>query len=445
MLFTDLPLDNRLLKSLNTMQLDEMTDVQAKSIPHALLGKDIVASSRTGSGKTLAYRVPLVQRLLNQKALSRRDPRAVILAPTRELAKQVFIETKKLLQSQSLSVTLIVGGENFNDQVNSLKRRPQIIVGTAGRVADHVVDKSVFLQGTEILVLDEADRMFDLGFSEQLNTITAQANHRKRQTMLFSATLDTPDVQSTIAEYMQAPEVISIDDIALPHSDIQQSFYFADNVSHKDSLLQALLRLSGRQQGMIFTATRDDSQRIASQLDAQGIDAVCLHGELLQAQRSSVINAFSRGQHSVLVTTDLGARGLDLSNVALVINYDLPKHADEYIHRIGRTGRAGSQGIAISLIGKRDWLSFCAIKMKLQQAYEFSTVEGLEAKFSGIVPRRVKSQPSNKAENAKEVKSNERHPVKRTRSKQDLSQLPDAGAVPIMRKKPAVDEDNTED
>ena len=147
----------------------------------------------------------------------------------------------------------------------------------------------------------------------------------------------------------------------------------------------------------------------------------------------------------MLVTTDLGARGLDLSNVALVINYDLPKHADEYIHRIGRTGRAGSQGIAISLIGKRDWLSFCAIKMKLQQAYEFSTVEGLEAKFSGIVPRKVKSQPSNKAENAKEEKSNQRRPVKRTRSKQDLSQLPDAGAVPIMRKKPVVDDDDTGD
>lgn len=194
MSFSDLNLDHRLVKSLHNLSFITPTAIQQRTIPYALLGRDILACSKTGSGKTFAFVLPVLHRLLKTKALSRKDPRALILAPTRELAKQVFIETKRLTQGLPIQTQLIVGGENYNDQVKALRRNPQIIIGTAGRIADHLSDRSLFLNGLEIMVYDEADRMLDLGFAQELLAINRQADHRKRQTMLFSATLDSPGV-----------------------------------------------------------------------------------------------------------------------------------------------------------------------------------------------------------------------------------------------------------
>ncbi|AEP30071.1 DEAD/DEAH box helicase [Brumicola nitratireducens] len=442
MLFSELPIDSRVLKALSIMQIETLTEVQHKSIPHALIGKDVVAGAKTGSGKTLAFLVPAVNRLLTSRPLTKADPRAIILAPTRELAKQVFMQAKKLTATQNISVALIVGGENYNDQVKILRQNPDIIVGTAGRIADHINGKSFFLNGIELLILDEADRMLELGFSEQLDLIHRSANHRKRQTMMFSATIDSAAVHAMTEKMLNAPEQIVIDNVAIPHADIEQKFFLSDGVTHKDQLLLKSLVMANRTQAIVFTATREDTGRIAKQLEDEGFAAVSLHGELAQGQRSSVINAFSRGLHTVLVTTDLASRGLDLLNVALVINYDLPKFADEYIHRIGRTGRAGNKGVAISFVSGKDWHSFSAIKSKMPQDYSFSEYEELPAKFKGrraFVEKKTESKASVKAK-PKAIKN----PVKKRVRTMDAV---DTGFIPVKRKARVVvdDEDNSTD
>ena len=442
MLFSELPIDSRVLKALSIMQIETLTEVQHKSIPHALIGKDVVAGAKTGSGKTLAFLVPAVNRLLTSRPLTKADPRAIILAPTRELAKQVFMQAKKLTATQNISVALIVGGENYNDQVKILRQNPDIIVGTAGRIADHINGKSFFLNGIELLILDEADRMLELGFSEQLDLIHRSANHRKRQTMMFSATIDSAAVHAMTEKMLNAPEQIVIDNVAIPHADIEQKFYLSDGVTHKDQLLLKSLVMANRTQAIVFTATREDTGRIAKQLEDEGFAAVSLHGELAQGQRSSVINAFSRGLHTVLVTTDLASRGLDLLNVALVINYDLPKFADEYIHRIGRTGRAGNKGVAISFVSGKDWHSFSAIKSKMPQDYSFSEYEELPAKFKGrraFIEKKTESKASVKAK-PKAIKN----PVKKRVRTMDAV---DTGFIPVKRKARAVvdDVDNSTD
>jgi superfamily II DNA/RNA helicase len=271
--------------------------------------------------------------------------------------------------------------------------------------------------------------MLELGFSEQLDLIHRSANHRKRQTMMFSATIDSAAVHAMTEKMLNSPEQIVIDNVAIPHADIEQKFYLSDGVSHKDKLLIKSLVLANRVQAIVFTATREDTGRIAKQLEDEGISAISLHGELAQGQRSSVINAFSRGLHTVLVTTDLASRGLDLLNVALVINYDLPKFADEYIHRIGRTGRAGNKGVAISFVSGKDWHSFSAIKSKLTQDYSFSEYEDLPSKFKGRRAVVEKKELAKKSEKAKPKAM--KNPVKKRVRAMDSV---DTGFIPIKRK-----------
>ncbi|WP_395343714.1 DEAD/DEAH box helicase [Ningiella sp. W23] len=431
--FKDLPLDNRLQTALDTMQVATLTPVQEQAIPKGLMGKDLLASSKTGSGKTLAFLVPAVQRLLSQKALSKRDPRALILAPTRELAKQVFGVAKALTSKQGLQCTVIVGGENYNDQAKALRRNPHIVVGTAGRIFDHLEARHLFLNGLELLILDEADRMLELGFEKALQYIHKSADHRKRQTMMFSATMDSAEISHMTQLMLKSPEKIRIDKVATGHEDIAQRFYFADGVEHKNDLLVKCLKLEGREQALVFTATRDDTQRIVQWLKQHQISAAFLHGELLQNQRSAVINDFTRGKTGVLVTTDLASRGLDIANIAKVINYDLPKFADEYIHRIGRTGRAGNQGKAASLVSKKDWASLLAIQERLKHRFEFSVFDGLEASFKGLGlhPKQSKAAGSGKPQATKHKKVKDQR-KKTTRF--DPSQSRELGFVPVKRK-----------
>ncbi|MBT1063639.1 DEAD/DEAH box helicase [Bowmanella sp. Y26] len=392
MLFSDLPLDHRLQNTLQLKGFNQATEIQAKAVPHALLGKDLIVSSKTGSGKTLAYLVPAIQRVLRTKPLSKKDPRVLILAPTRELAKQVFLQLRTLLDGPSANVALILGGENFNDQVKALKRHPQFIVGTAGRVADHLTDKSLFLNGLELLILDEADRMLDLGFAPQLKHIHAKADHRKRQTMMFSATLDNAELHYLTQTLLKAPQRISLGSAGEQHADIEQRFILADHIEHKEALLKTLLEKQDYRQAILFTATRADTERLASLLKDWGLTSIALSGELSQSQRSNIMNEFARGHHQILVTTDVASRGLDLLKVSLVVNFDMPKLPEEYVHRIGRTGRAGNKGNAVSLVGPKDWQSFVAVRALLEQSIEFEVIEGLAGKFKGLRPPRPAKQ-----------------------------------------------------
>lgn len=367
-----------------------------------------MVAAKTGSGKTLAFAVPMINQLLTQKALSKRDARAIVLAPTRELAKQVFGVVKKLCDKTRLQPALIIGGENFNDQAKRLKRSPEIIIATAGRLADHLESKHVFLNGLELLILDEADRMMELGFKQQLNEINSAADHRKRQTMWFSATLDGQIIEKMADELLSSPEKIEIDKVETPHSDIEQHFYFSNGPSQKDKQLAKLLPKE-RSQSLVFTATRSDTERLATLLNSMDFTAQCLHSEMTQGKRNQTLSDFISNKIGVLVTTDLGSRGLDINNIKTVVNYDLPKKADEYVHRIGRTGRAGNKGMAYSLVGKKDWWSFVNIKARLKQDIEVGPMEGFKTKFKGIDSPKKQSnnQPDNKLRSRKRSQSND--------------------------------------
>ncbi|MGV3000569.1 DEAD/DEAH box helicase [Vibrio sp. E150_018] len=442
MQFKDLGLDNRLLKNLQHYNFAQATDIQRQAIPVAIAGKDLLASSKTGSGKTLAFVLPMLHKALKTKAFSAKDPRGVILAPTRELAKQVFGELKAMLGGLSYTGTLIVGGENFNDQVKALRKYPKFIVATPGRLADHLEHRSLYLEGVETLILDEADRMLDLGFAPELRRIHNAAKHRRRQTLMFSATLDHAEVSGLSNEMLSDPKRISIGLSAEEHKDIDQSFYLCDHLDHKEAILERLLEEAEYKQVIIFTATRSDTERLTTKLNEKQLKAVALSGGLNQTQRNNIMSQFERAVHKILVTTDIASRGLDIANVTHVINFDMPKHTEEYVHRVGRTGRAGNKGTAISLVGPKDWVSFKNVETYLQQDLTFSVLEGLKGKFKGIKPRKPFVKKGAASTKKVTKKSNTvKKPVKRDKS---FYKNVDVGEQVFMikkKKKPIVDDE----
>ncbi|KAB0288149.1 DEAD/DEAH box helicase [Vibrio fortis] len=441
--FKDLGLDNRLLKNLKHYDFKKATEIQQKAIPVAIAGKDLLASSKTGSGKTLAFVLPMIHKALKTKAFSARDPRGVILAPTRELAKQVYGELRSMLGGLSYDAALILGGENFNDQVKALRKYPRFIVATPGRLADHLEHRSLFLDGVETLILDEADRMLDLGFAPELRRIANAAKHRRRQTLMFSATLDHAEVNDIANEMLDAPKRIAIGVSNEEHLDITQKFYLCDHLDHKEAILDRVLEEAEYRQVMIFTATRSDTDRLTEKLNEKKLKAVALSGNLNQTQRNAIMSQFERAVYKILVTTDVASRGIDIPNVSHVINFDMPKHTEEYVHRVGRTGRAGNKGDAISLVGPKDWDSFKRVELYLQQDLTFSVLEGLKGKFKGIKPRKPafkKSGPAKKA-NKPQVKKAPKKPVKRDKSFHQNVAVGDSVFIPKKKVAPKVDDE----
>lgn len=434
--FSDFGLDPRLMSTVEHLGFEQPTEIQHQAIPVAMLGHDLIASSKTGSGKTLAFILPAMQRLMKNRPLAKRDPRVVILAPTRELAKQVFGQLRLFIAGTQFKATLILGGENFNDQVKALEKDPQFIVATPGRLADHLSKGHFYLHGLELLIIDEADRMLDLGFSAQLKQINQAADHRKRQTLLFSATLEHAQVNDFALALLNKPKRIAIGSAHTEHTDISKRFYLADNLTHKHKLLSHFLNNEAYQQLIIFTATRNDTERLAADLTDQGLSTIALSGELSQSQRNQIMESFSKGQHKILVTTDLASRGLDLVNVSHVINFDMPKHSEEFVHRIGRTGRAGNRGDAISLVGPKDWHSFKSIEAFLQQSVCFDIIEGLRGKFKGLKPAKVKPNVSKKTGHKKQNKQPQKIPRKIVKNSFHLTE--EAGDRPIIRRKRAL-------
>jgi len=440
--FSDFGLESRLIDTVEHLGFTVPTEIQQQAIPAAMQGHDLIASSKTGSGKTLAFILPALQRLMKNRALSKRDPRVVILTPTRELAKQVFSQLRLFTSNTQFKAVLILGGENFNDQVKVLEKDPHFIVATPGRLADHLTQGHFYLNGLELLVLDEADRMLDLGFAKQLSQINEAADHRKRQTLLFSATLDHAQVNDFAQELLKKPKRIAIGGAFTEHNDIHKRFYLADNLDHKEALLQHFLTNENYQQVIIFTATRSDTERLANLLIEQELSAVALSGELIQSQRNQIMEGFSKGHQKILVTTDLASRGLDLVNVSLVINFDMPKHAEEFIHRIGRTGRAGSKGDAIAFVGPKDWISFKNVEGLLEQTISFAQVKGLTGKFRGLKPKKNAAKTT-KVKIAKADKSQQAK-VKKT-TKKVFHAAQDVGDMPIIKRKKALTAQQIED
>ncbi len=347
------------------------TPIQAEAIPAALQGRDLWATAPTGSGKTLAFALPLVQQhLLRPRQTNFRRPvRTLVLVPTRELALQVGDVFTQLGHPLGLKVAVVYGGVSVNPQMMGLRGGADIVVATPGRLLDLVDHNALRLLDVQHLVLDEADRLLDLGFADELQRVLALLPTR-RQTLLFSATYGEA-VQSLAAALLRDPERVTVQAQALQAPDIRQRAIAVD-ASRRTAVLRQLIAEHGGQRVLVFVATRYACEHLASKLYKAGVYATAFHGEMSQGARQQVLDEFKEGRWDVVVTTDLAARGIDIARLPLVVNYDLPRSATDYTHRIGRTGRAGAAGEAVSLVtaqAQAHWALICK-REKLDLALE---------------------------------------------------------------------------
>jgi superfamily II DNA/RNA helicase len=385
--FEPLGLHPGLLKSLLASGYTEPTAVQARAIPEALAGHDLMVSSQTGSGKTAAFMLPALHKLAQPSRGPGIGPRMLVLTPTRELALQVTAAADnygKFLKR--VKTVAILGGMPYPVQNRLLRQPVDVLVATPGRLLDHLQRGRIDFSRLELLVLDEADRMLDMGFIDDIETIVA-ATPATRQTLLFSATL-AGSVGKLAQRMLRNPQRIEISPAKAKHDNIEQRLHFADDLAHKNRLLSHLLRDASLNQAVVFTATKRDADQLADTLIGQGFSAAALHGDMRQGERTRTLDAVRRGTVKVLVATDVAARGIDVLGISHVINFDLPKQAEDYIHRIGRTGRAGRSGIAISLAGGKDFGTVKQIERFTSQPIPVHVIPGLEPRFAGKAPAR---------------------------------------------------------
>lgn len=340
--FSELSISPSLKERLTAARFSTPTPVQAAAIPQALEGQDVIATAQTGTGKTLAFLIPVMEKLATQKAAG---IAALVLVPTRELAMQVVAQYDALRSKQTQPAALVVGGLPEGRQLDAIRRGAQLVVATPGRLQDYMDRKLVSLAGVQTLVLDEADRMLDMGFLPAIRRIVSVLP-RERQTLCFSATMDG-SIAQLVRDYTRSPVRLSFGSTLKPSESVRlQAFEVADG--EKPELLYKLLNgENGR--CLIFSRTKRGTERIAKSLNRQGINAAMIHGDRSQSQRTAALSGFQRGQYRVLVATDVAARGIHVEDIAHVINYDLPEVAETFIHRVGRTGRANERGIASTL------------------------------------------------------------------------------------------------
>ncbi|CAJ0690122.1 ATP-dependent RNA helicase RhlE [Ralstonia edaphis] len=398
--FAALGLDDRIVRALGEVNYTTPTPVQAQAIPACLSGRDLLVTSQTGSGKTAAFILPAIQRISEQPEPQRprmdgppqrmkgRRPRPapakpslLVLTPTRELALQVTTATAQYGRHlRRIVCASILGGMPYPKQLDMLARMPDIIIATPGRLLDHIDSGRIDLSALDMLVFDEADRMLDMGFSDDIEAIVG-ATPATRQMLMFSATMDRR-IEQLAERMMREPQRIEIAAAKIDQSNIEERLHFTDDMSHKQQLLDHLLRDASLKQAIVFTATKRDADSLAERLTEHGFSAGALHGDMHQGARNRTLTALRRGQLRVLVATDVAARGIDVPDITHVVNFDLPKQAEDYVHRIGRTGRAGRSGIAINLVNHNDTFQWRRIERFVDRRIDASVVEGLEPKRS---------------------------------------------------------------
>jgi len=362
--FRDLELSDKVLKALDDMGFEEPSPIQEQAIPSLLQGKDVIGQAQTGTGKTAAFGVPIVERI---------DPRlravqALVLTPTRELAIQVAEEITKIGKYARVKTIAIYGGQSIERQIRSLRFGVDVVIGTPGRILDHLGRGTLDLSQVRIVVLDEADEMLDMGFIEDIEKIL-QSTPTERQTLLFSATMP-PEIRQLAMRYMRDPITISVTPQQLTVPQIDQYFYEV-RPSFKTEALTRILDIENVERGICFCRTKKGVDELVEALQARGYQAEGIHGDMNQAQRNRVMSRFREGNIELLVATDVAARGLDIPDVTHVFNYDIPQEPESYVHRIGRTGRAGRTGTAITLVTPREFpqlrLIERVIKTRLQR------------------------------------------------------------------------------
>ncbi|MDA8232730.1 MAG: DEAD/DEAH box helicase [Magnetospirillum sp.] len=376
MSFADIDLHPLIQKALAAEGYADPTPVQVATIPPAVAGRDVLATAHTGTGKTAAFLLPSLNRLAGGRVPRPAGlPRILVLAPTRELARQVLLAARKLGKFLNLNTVELVGGMPYRDQLRLLSRPVDVVVATPGRLRDHLQRGRLDLGGVEVLILDEADRMLDLGFLEDVEAIAAACG-TARQTLLFTATWDQR--MAKIAERLLSDPVR----VAIEHGEsparIDQRVHHADDLAHKRRLLHHFAASADVAKAIVFTATKRDADTLAQGLVQAGHAAAALHGDMTQGERNRTLDKLRAGTVRMLVATDVAARGIDVRDVTHVINFDLPRAPEDYVHRIGRTGRAGAQGIAISFVGPADRGVLPRIQHYTKAAIDVHVVPGLE-------------------------------------------------------------------
>ena len=372
MRFEHLGLRAELLEAIKAKGYTVPTPVQTKAIPVILGGRDILARAQTGTGKTDAFALPLVE-ILSRNGGNTRHPRALVLTPTRELALQVGECIKAYARTVSLRCTVVYGGVRINPQIDRLRRGIHILVATPGRLLDLAGQRHLTLSRIEFLVFDEADRMLDLGFSEEISEILGLVPTQRR-TMLFSATY-TQQVRNLAGRMLQGPASIEVTPDNTAAESVAQKVHLVDR-SNKRALLIHLITRGDWRRILIFTRTKHGANKLTEKLAARGIRVAAMHGNKSQSYRTRTLDEFKKGEIRALVATDVAARGLDISNLPYVVNFDMPVIPEDYVHRIGRTGRAGVSGIAVSLVGHDEKPLLAAIEKLLNQKIPVETVDG---------------------------------------------------------------------
>ncbi|TCJ12827.1 DEAD/DEAH box helicase [Parasulfuritortus cantonensis] len=375
--FSELGLNPLLAKAVEKTGYNEPTPVQSQAIPAALTGADLLVSAQTGSGKTAAFLLPSLCRLVEASAAKGYGPRILVLTPTRELAQQVEKAARTYgSELRKLRTASLVGGAPYGPQLKLLSQPVDVVVATPGRLMDHMERGKIDFARLEVLVLDEADRMLDMGFIDDIKAIVAKTP-AERQTLLFSATLDgvVGDLARQLTRDAQRIEVARKEESA---AKIEQKLHFFDDMQHKMRLLDALVRDAAIQQAVVFTATKAGAEELTDELRDRGFLAEALHGDMPQHKRNRTLDRVRTGRVQFLVATDVAARGIDVAGISHVINYDPPRQAEDYVHRIGRTGRAGRSGTAVTLVGFRERHLVRNIERYTGQAIEVVTIPGLE-------------------------------------------------------------------
>lgn len=377
MSFADLNLDPSILRALTDAGYENPTPIQAQSIPEALQGRDIMASAQTGTGKTAAFTLPALNLLATPHPVRSRGPRILVLTPTRELAAQVNEAARKYGKFLRARCISIVGGMPYPLQNKLLSQPLDILVATPGRFIDHLERGRIDLSRLQMLVLDEADRMLDMGFMPDVERI-CEALPAERQTLLFSATLD--GIMDIGKRFLRNPLTIQVAGQKEKHANIEQRLHFVDDMNHKNKLLEHLLIAPDVNQTIIFTSTKRHADLLAEDLYAAGHSTAALHGDMTQGARNRTLTKLRHGDVKVLVATDVAARGIDVQGISHVINYDLPKFAEDYVHRIGRTGRANNTGVAISFASNADRHLLRKIEQYTGQKLQAEVIAGFEPK-----------------------------------------------------------------
>lgn len=413
--FSELELDASLLDALRNKGFTRPTAIQAAAIPPALDGRDVLGSAPTGTGKTAAYLLPVLQHLIDFPRKKSGPPRVLILTPTRELAMQVASHARELVGHTRLDIATITGGVAYMNHAEVFSENQDIVVATTGRLLQYIREENFDCHAVESLILDEADRMLDMGFAQDIEHIAGETRWRK-QTMLFSATLESDAVKDFAQRLLKDPVQVFADPSSRERKKIHQWYYRADTIAHKTALLLHLLNQPEVTRSIVFVRKRERVHELAGRLREAGINNCYLEGEMVQAKRNEAIKRLTDGRVKVLIATDVAARGIDITDVSHVFNFDMPRSGDTYLHRIGRTGRAGRKGVAISLVEAHDHLLLDKIARYIEEDLKPRVIDELRPE-TRAPNQKLKGKPSKKVlakrQQTKKKKEQEKTRVKK--------------------------------